>query len=99
MKMHKVILDISVRLVHLNTPVYGKVTLHLPVISRIKTSLHHVVERKVEEIHVVKEFPDVFLDDQSKMPPKKAIEFEGPRRRPEGVMNESLINFFHKNPT
>jgi hypothetical protein len=53
MKMHKAVLDISVRLVHLNSPVYGKVTLHLPAISHIKASLHHVVERRLEDIHVV----------------------------------------------
>jgi hypothetical protein len=50
MKMHKVVLDISARLVHLNSPMYGKVTLHLPAISRIMASLPHVVERKIEEI-------------------------------------------------
>jgi hypothetical protein len=50
MKMHKVVLDISARLVHLNSPMYGKVTLHLPMISRIMASLPHVVERKIEEI-------------------------------------------------
>jgi hypothetical protein len=33
MKMHKVMLDIATRLVHLNSPVYGKVTLHLPVMT------------------------------------------------------------------
>jgi predicted aspartyl protease len=43
MKWHKAVLDISARLVHLNSPVYGKVTLHLLVVSRIKASLHHVV--------------------------------------------------------
>jgi hypothetical protein len=53
MKMHKAILDIAARLVHLNSPVYGKVTLHPPTISCIKASLHHVVKRKIEEIHVV----------------------------------------------
>jgi hypothetical protein len=53
MKWHKVVLDISMRLVHLNSPVYGKVTMYLPALSRIMTSLHHVVERKVEDIHVV----------------------------------------------
>jgi hypothetical protein len=53
MKMHKAVLDISARLVHLNSPVYGKVTLHLPAISHIKASLHHVVERRLEDIHVV----------------------------------------------
>jgi hypothetical protein len=76
MKMHKAVLYISVRLVHLNSPVYGKVTLHLPVISRIKASLHHVVEKKIEEIHVVREFPDVFPNDLLGMPPKRVIEFK-----------------------
>jgi predicted aspartyl protease len=54
MKWHKVVLDISARLVHLNSPMYGKVTLHLPTISHIKASLHHVVERRLEDIHVVR---------------------------------------------
>jgi hypothetical protein len=76
MKWHKAVLDISARLVHLNTPVYGKVTLHLPVISRIKASLHHVVERRLEDIHVVREFSDVFPDDLLGMPPKRVIEFK-----------------------
>jgi predicted aspartyl protease len=38
MKMHKAVLDISARLVHLNSPMYGKVILHLPAISHIKAS-------------------------------------------------------------
>jgi hypothetical protein len=38
MKWHKVMPDISVRLVNLNSPVYGKVTLHLPVVAHIKAS-------------------------------------------------------------
>jgi ABC-type siderophore export system fused ATPase/permease subunit len=63
MKMHKVVLDIVGRLLHLDSPVYGKVILHLPVISRIKASLYHVVELKLEDIQVVQEFPDVFPDD------------------------------------
>jgi hypothetical protein len=76
MKWHKAVLDISARLVHLNSPVYGKVTLHLPAISRIKASLHHVVERRLKDIHVVRESPDVFPDDLQGMPPKRAIEFK-----------------------
>jgi hypothetical protein len=76
MKMHKAVLDIAARLVHLNSPVYGKVTLHLHAISRIKASIHHVVERRLEDIHVVCEFPDVFSDDLSGMPPGRAIEFK-----------------------
>jgi hypothetical protein len=53
MKMHKAILGISARLVHLNSPVYGNVTLQLPTVARIKASLHHMIERKIEDIHVV----------------------------------------------
>jgi hypothetical protein len=53
MKMHKAVLDIAARLVYLNFSMYGKVTLHLPAISRIKASLHHVVERRLEDIHMV----------------------------------------------
>jgi hypothetical protein len=44
MKLYKVILDIAARLIHLYSLVHGKVTLHLPAIARMKTSLHHVVE-------------------------------------------------------
>jgi hypothetical protein len=55
--------------------VYGKVTLHLPAISRIKASLHHVVEKRLEDIHVVREFLSVFPDDLPGMPPERVIEF------------------------
>jgi hypothetical protein len=53
MKMHRAVLDIASQLVHLDSPIYGKVILHLPVISHIKASLHHMVELKLEDIHVV----------------------------------------------
>jgi hypothetical protein len=39
-------------------------------------SLHHVVERKIEEIHVVREFLDVCPDDLPGMSPERAIEFK-----------------------
>jgi hypothetical protein len=76
MKWHKAILDIATQLVHLNSPVHGKVTLHLRAVAYIKTSLHHVVKKKIEEIHVIQEFLDVFPDDLPRMPPKRAIEFK-----------------------
>jgi hypothetical protein len=53
MKLHRAILDIAGRSVHLDSPVYGKVILHLPAVSRIKASLHHMVELKLEDIHVI----------------------------------------------
>jgi hypothetical protein len=76
MKWQKAILDITVRLVQLNSPVYEKVTVHLPAVSCIKASLHHVLERKLWDIYVVREFPDVFSDELARMPPKRAIEFK-----------------------
>jgi hypothetical protein len=76
MKWHNAVLDISARLVHLNSPVYGKMTLHLLAISRIKASLHHVVERRLEDIHGVQEFPDLCPDNLPGMPPERAIEFK-----------------------
>jgi hypothetical protein len=76
MKLHRAVLDIAGRLVHLDSPVYGKVILHLHAVSRIKASLHHVVELKLEDIHVVREFLDVFPDDLAGMPPERVIEFK-----------------------
>jgi hypothetical protein len=76
MKMHTAILDIAARLIHLNSLVYGKVTLHLHVVSCIKASLHQVLEWMIEDIHVVREFPDMFSHDLPRMPPERAIEFK-----------------------
>jgi hypothetical protein len=76
MKLHRAVLDIASWLVHLDSPVYGKVILHLPAISHIEVSLHHVAEWKFEDIHVIREFVDVFLDDLPRMPPERAIEFK-----------------------
>jgi hypothetical protein len=56
--------------------VYGNVILHLSAVSRIKASLHNLVELKLKDIHVVREFSDVFPDDLPGMPPKRVIEFK-----------------------
>jgi hypothetical protein len=76
MKLQRAVLDIARRLVCLDSPMYGKVILHLHAVSRIKASLHYVVELKLEDIHVVREFPNVFPDDLHRMPPKRVIEFK-----------------------
>jgi hypothetical protein len=62
MNLHNVMLDVATHLVHLNSPMYGKVTLHLLGISRIRASLHHIVEKRQEEIPIVREFRDIFPD-------------------------------------
>jgi hypothetical protein len=76
MKLHRAVLDIAGRFVRLASPMYGKVILHLPAISHIKASLHHVVELNLEDIHVIQEFLDMFPDDLPKMPPEMVIEFK-----------------------
>jgi hypothetical protein len=76
MKLHKAVLDIAGRLIHLDSPVYGKIILHLPAMSYIKASLHRVTELKLEDIHVIQAFLEVFLDDLPGMPPERAIEFK-----------------------
>jgi hypothetical protein len=40
----------SVSLVHLYHPCMEKVTLHLPAIARIKASIHHMVDKRSEDI-------------------------------------------------
>jgi hypothetical protein len=69
-------LGIAEGIVHLHSPVYGKVIFQLPVINCIKASVHHMAELKLEDIHVVGEFPDVFPDDLAGMSPERAIEFK-----------------------
>jgi hypothetical protein len=76
MKLHKAILDIAKRLVRLDSPIYGKVTLRLPIVVYIEASVHHTVAKSIEEIPVVQEFPDVFPDDLSGMPPDRDIKFK-----------------------
>jgi hypothetical protein len=76
MKLHRAVLHIAGWLVHLDSPMYGKFILHLPAVSHIKASLHHVVELKLEYIHVVREFLVVFPDDLPGMQPERAIEFK-----------------------
>jgi hypothetical protein len=76
MRANRVVLNISRRLVHLDSPVYGKVILHLPAISRIKASLHHVVELNLEDIHVIRKYLDAFPDELPGMLPERVIEFK-----------------------
>jgi hypothetical protein len=76
MNMHRAILDILGQLVHLDSLVYGKIILHLPSVSHVKASLYHVVELKLEDILVIREFLDVFPDDLPRIPPERAFEFK-----------------------
>jgi hypothetical protein len=76
MKMHQVVLDISAHLVHLDSPIFGKVSLQLPPVARLQTSIYAVVAMSLDDISVVHEYPNVFPDDLLGMPPDRAIEFQ-----------------------
>jgi hypothetical protein len=76
MKMHRAVLNISARLVHLDSPIYGKVSLQLPPVARLQASIYTIVAKSLDEIPVVREYPDVFPDDLSGMPPDRAVEFK-----------------------
>jgi hypothetical protein len=43
MKMHKALLDISTCLVHLDSPISGKVTLHLSAMTRLHVSVRAAI--------------------------------------------------------
>jgi hypothetical protein len=76
MKMHRAVLDIFAHLVHLDSPIYGKVSLQLPPVARLQASVYTVVAKSLDEISVVHEYLDVFLNNLSGMPPDRVIEFK-----------------------
>jgi hypothetical protein len=76
MKRHKAILDISAHLVHLDSPIFGKVSMQLPPVARLQASIHAIVTKSLDEIPMVHEYPNVIPDDLPGMPPDRAIEFK-----------------------
>jgi hypothetical protein len=76
MKMHRAMLDIFARLVHLNSPIYGMVSLQFPPVARLQASVYTVDAKSLDEIPVFHKYLDVFPDDLSGMPPDRAIEFQ-----------------------
>jgi hypothetical protein len=76
MKMHKAVLDISARLVNLDSPIFSKISLQFPPVAHLQASIHVIIAKTQGEIHVVHKYPDVFPDDLPGMPPDRAIEFK-----------------------
>jgi hypothetical protein len=76
MKMHRVVLDISAHLVHLDSPIFGKVSLQLPLVAHLQASIYAAIAKSLDEIHMVCEYPNVFLDNLLGMPPDRAIKFK-----------------------
>jgi hypothetical protein len=72
---HKVMLDISSRVIEIDSPYEGATTLYLPQQEYFHSSVYATTDIKLEDISIVCEYPDVFLDDLPGMPPDRDIEF------------------------
>jgi hypothetical protein len=74
-KRHRALLDTATRIVHLDSLEHGSVALQLTLPPMVTSSVHHVATPNLANIPVVCEFPDVFPEDLSGMPPDRGVEF------------------------
>jgi hypothetical protein len=75
MTQHKVVLDISDSVVEINSPTVGHTTLYLPFKDGMDSCAYVTIISPLDEIPVVCEYPDVFPDELSGMPPHRDVEF------------------------
>ena len=75
MTQHGISLDIPSRVVEINSPTHGMTTLYLPPQEYISTSACAAAVSRLEDISVVREYPDVFPDELPGMPPDREVEF------------------------
>jgi hypothetical protein len=75
MTQHKVILDISNRVVEINSPTVGHTTLYLPFKEGTNSGAYVTIISPLDEIIVVCEYPDVFPHELLGMPPDRDVEF------------------------
>jgi predicted aspartyl protease len=75
MNGHKVVLDISERMVEINSPIVGATTLYLPFKDGVNPRSYVAITSQLEEIPVAREFADVFPDELPRMPPDRDVEF------------------------
>jgi hypothetical protein len=72
---HQVVLDIATGMVEIHSLTSGHTTLYLPKAEGINLCSYAVVTVQLENIQVVCEYPDVFPNDLSGMPPDRDVEF------------------------
>jgi hypothetical protein len=75
MTEHRVLLDISSRVIEINSPYQGVITLYLPQQKYLHSCTYAITDIQVQDIPVVCEYPDVFPDDLLGMPLDRDIEF------------------------
>jgi hypothetical protein len=75
MKRHRTLLYTAAWTVHSDSPKHGNTTLQLTLTPVTSAAVHHTVAQNLEDIPVACEFPDVFPEDLSGMPPDRDVEF------------------------
>jgi hypothetical protein len=75
MTQHHVSLDISSRIVEIDSPEYEPTILYLPQQQYLNPCTYATTGIKLKDIPIVYEYPDVFPDDLPGMPLDKDIEF------------------------
>jgi hypothetical protein len=75
MTKHKVLLDISSWVIEIDSPHNGATTLYLPQQEYCYSCVYAITDIKLEDIPIVCEYPDIFLDDLPGIPPDRDIEF------------------------
>jgi hypothetical protein len=75
MTEHRVLLDISSRIIEIDSPHQGATSLYLTQQEYLHSCAYAITDIKLEDIHVVCEYPVVFPDDLLGMPPDRDIEF------------------------
>jgi hypothetical protein len=71
----RVLLDISSRVIKIDSPYHGATTLYLPHQEYLNSCTYAITDLKVKDIPVVCEYLDVFPDDLPGMPPDRDIKF------------------------
>jgi hypothetical protein len=75
MTQHKVVLDISDRVLEINSPTVGHTTLYLPFKDGTDSCAYVTIISPFDEIPVVCEYPDVFPDELPSMLLDRDVEF------------------------
>jgi hypothetical protein len=75
MTEHKVLLDVSSRVIEIDSPSNGATTLYLPQQEYFHSCVYATTYIKLEDIPIVCEYPDVFPNDLLGMSPDQDIEF------------------------
>jgi hypothetical protein len=75
MKRHRALLDTAARVVHLDSPEHGIVTLQFTSTPVPTALVYHTVAQNLDDIPVACQFLDVFPEDLPDMPPYRDVEF------------------------